>query len=194
MKLLLVRHGETQRGINGVYGYSAPLTDLGQTQAEHTGRFMAGLGITRIVSSDAVRALQTADPLHQALNIGIEIIPELTEIDIGKSSDGVTPITENRTPDGRYVMDCAHLGGESWTQFRERVRTGLGILDDRFAGDDVIAVFTHGGVKSVALDHYSGRDPSRIMHTLFNNGSISTVEASVTGHVVHAVNDISHLV
>lgn len=123
----------------------------------------------------------------------IDVIPELTEIDIGKPSDGVTPIVENRTPDGRYVMDCAHLGGESWETFRERVRTGLGILDDRFAGDDVIAVFTHGGVKSVAVDHYSGNEPSRTMHTQYDNGSISTIEVSVTGHIVHAVNDVSHL-
>ncbi len=193
MKLFLVRHGDTQRGPNGVYGYSAPLSDLGLEQAERTSQFMAGLGVTRIVSSDAVRALQTAEPLHKALRLDIDVVPELTEIDIGKPSDGVTPITENRTADGRFIMDCTHLDGESWEQFRDRVRTGLGILDDRFGGDDVVAVFTHGGVKSVALDQYSGREPSKTMSMLFENGSISTVEANGTGHVVHAMNEIAHL-
>ncbi len=193
MKLLLVRHGETQRGENGVYGYQAPLTDLGKQQAELTALFMTGLGVTHIVSSDAVRALQTAEPLHQALRIELDVIPELTEIDIGIPSDGVSPIYENLTPDGRYIMDCTHLGGESWTQFRDRVRTGLGILDERYDGDDVVAVFTHGGVKSVALDRFSGREESRVMETLFHNGSISTFEALDTGHLVHAVNEVSHL-
>lgn len=193
MKLYLVRHGETQRGRNGVYGYSAPLTDLGHEQASKACGALAGLGVTHIVSSDAVRAMQTAAPLTVALSIAATVIPELTEIDIGIPSDGVTPITENRSPDGRYVMDCAHLGGESWDVFRERVISGLEILADRFAGDDVIAVFTHGGVKSVALDHYFGRKISRTMHTSYANGSISAVETNGAGHVVHSVNDIAHL-
>lgn len=193
MKLFFVRHGETQTAENGAYGYSARLTDLGRFQAERTSRFMAELGVTRIVASNAVRALETAEPLQQVSGIQIDVIPELIEIDIGKPSDGVTPITENMTADGRYIMDCTHLGGESWEQFRDRVRTGLGILDDRFAGDELIAVFTHGGVKNIALDHYVGRQASRTMHTLFDNGSVSTIEAVDTGHVIHAVNDVSHL-
>ncbi len=193
MKLYFVRHGDTQRGVNGVYGYSAPLSELGTVQAEQTARYMSQLRITHIASSDAVRALQTAEPFKQATGLSLDVIPELTEIDIGVPSDGISPIKENRTPDGRYIMDCTHLGGESWEQFRERVRSGLGILDDRFAGDDVIAVFTHGGVKSVALDHYLGREPTSIMHTPFDNGSISIVESADAGHVVHGVNDISHL-
>lgn len=194
MKLFLVRHGETQRGKNGVYGYSASLSDLGRSQADRTGRFMTELGITRIVSSDAVRALQTAEPLRVAMGMDLDVVPELTEINIGTPSDGVTPITENRTPDGRYIMDCAHLGGESWDQFRIRVHAGLSILQKRFAADDVVAVFTHGGVKSVALDHYSGREASRIMENQFDNGSISTFETVDSRHIVHAVNEVSHLV
>lgn len=193
MKFHFVRHGETQRGENGVYGYSARLTDLGHSQAEKTGEALAGLNVTQIVSSDAVRAIQTAAPLQASLDLTVSVIPELTEINIGVPSDGVSPIAENKTPDGRYVMDCAHLGGESWDMFRDRVLSGLTILAERFAGDDVIAVFTHGGVKSVALDHYFGRDISQIMHTPYDNGSISTVELNGTGHVVHRVNDIAHL-
>lgn len=193
MKLYLVRHGETQRGQNGVYGYSAPLTDLGHKQASKASDALSGLGITHIVSSDAVRAVQTSAPLTVALNLTATVIPELAEIDIGFPSDGVTPITENKTPDGKYVMDCAHFGGESWDVFRERVISGLDILADRFADDDVIAVFTHGGVKSVALDHYFGIEPSRIMHRLFDNGAISLIESSGDGHVIHGVNDVAHL-
>ncbi len=193
MKLFLVRHGETQAGSNGAYGYSASLNDLGRSQAERTGRFMLDLGVTRIVSSDAARALETAEPLKRALGMQVDVIPELTEIDIGKPSDGVTPMQENRTPDGRFIMDCAHLGGESWDQFRDRVSVGLGILDDRYVSDEVVAVFTHGGVKNVAVDRYLGRDASRTMHTLFDNGSISTIEAIETGHILHGVNEVSHL-
>ena len=193
MKLYFVRHGETQRGQNGVYGYSAPLTDLGHEQASKASDALSGRGVTHIVSSDAVRAVQTSAPLTVALNLAATVIPELSEIDIGIPSDGVTPITENRTPDGKYVMDCAHLGGESWDVFRNRVISGLEILADRFAGDDVIAVFTHGGVKSVALDHYFDREPSRIMHRLFDNGSISLIESNGIGHIVHSTNVVTHL-
>jgi broad specificity phosphatase PhoE len=69
----------------------------------------------------------------------------------------------------------------------------VGILADRFADDDVVAVFTHGGLKNEALDHFYGREKSRTMHTFFDNGSISTVELNGAGQVVHSVNDVSHL-
>ncbi len=193
MKLYLVRHGDTQRGENGVYGYSASLTQLGRAQASATGRFMADLGITRIVSSDAVRALQTAEPLERATGLRADVVPELTEIDIGRPSDGITPMDRLFTPEGDFLMDCAHLEGEAWEEFRDRVESGLQILDDRYEDDDVVAVFTHGGVKSVAMDHYAGREPSRVMHTAFDNGSISTVEVTASGRIVHGINDDSHL-
>lgn len=193
MKLYFVRHGDTQRGPNGVYGYDAPLSELGLAQAELTADFMATLGLTKIVSSDAVRALQTADPLVQSLKLQLDVIPELTEIDIGKPSDGITPIEENRTADGRFVMDCVHLGGESWDVFSSRVLAGIEILAKSYEKDDVVAVFTHGGVKSVAVDHYYSRELSMVMHTLFDNGSISTIESDGESHVIHGTNEVSHL-
>lgn len=193
MKLYFVRHGETQRGTNGVYGYEAPLTERGLWQADLTAGFMTSLGITKIISSDAVRAMQTAEPLVGSLKLELDVIPELTEINIGKPSDGITPIKENRTPDGMFVMDCVHLGGESWDIFRDRVVLGIGALAEQCNDDDVVAVFTHGGVKSVALDYYSSREISKVTRLLFENGSISTFESLGVEHVVHGVNDISHL-
>ncbi len=191
MKIFLIRHGDTQRGENGVYGYSAPLTDLGHRQAKQTGEWLSNLAVTHVVASDAVRALQTAEPLSSALGIETTVIPELTEIDIGRPGDGVSPYTRKRLDE--FVMDCSDMGGETWDVFRSRVLTGLDLLAGRFEPDATVAVFTHGGVKSVAIDHYSGREPSKVMTTMFENGSVSTVEGNGAGYIVHGVNEIAHL-
>jgi broad specificity phosphatase PhoE len=193
MKLHFIRHGETQAGPNGTYGYSAPLTDLGHRQAAFASGALSSIGITHIVSSDARRAIQTAEPLVSELGLDRIEIPELTEIDIGAPSDGVTPFARTENADGEIVMDYSHCGGESFALFRDRVLSGLKILHDRFSGDDVIAVFTHGGVKNVAVDHYSGIELTEIMGTEYDNGSISSIDVSSTGNVIHRVNDSSHI-
>lgn len=193
MKLYFVRHGDTQREGNGTYGYKASLSDLGHTQAELACNALASRGVTHIVTSNATRAIQTAAPLVTNLGLVPMVVPELIEIDIGKSADGVTPLARKWTPEGHSILDFSHLGGESWNIFRDRVMTGLTLLADNFDEDATVAVFTHGGVKSVALDHYSGREVSQAMSILYGNGSISTIESNGSGHAVHIANDISHL-
>lgn len=191
MKIILVRHGDTQRGENGVYGDTAPLTELGHEQARKTGDLLSTMPITHVISSDARRALQTAEPLSGALRLDPVVIPELKEIDIGQAADGVTPF-EYLDP-VNFVLDCSHAGGETWDSFRTRVLNGLDILAETIGPGSTAAVFTHGGVKSVAMDHYAGREISRSMMTLFANGSISVVEKNGSDFVVHSVNDAAHL-
>ena len=66
-----MRHGESQANTDGVFAgpsYQAPLTKLGQSQAQLEGARVKSEGITfdRIVASPITRAKQTAELLAEA--------------------------------------------------------------------------------------------------------------------------------
>src|SRR5688500_14825933 len=83
--LLWVRHGEADSNRDGrIGGHSpAPLTELGQRQAEITGRAITRFEPTAIVSSDLLRAQQTAEAIGRATGLPIALEPGLRERSLG---------------------------------------------------------------------------------------------------------------
>lgn len=78
--LLLVRHAEAgDRNLWDGDQDLRPLTELGRRQAEATGEALRPFAPTRILSSPAVRCVQTIAPLAEALGVEIEIVDELCE-------------------------------------------------------------------------------------------------------------------
>jgi phosphohistidine phosphatase SixA len=80
-----------------------PLDERGWRQAEELVRSLAGYEIERIVSSPAVRCVQTVEPLARELGIEIEGTGELTE---GATREqALTLVDEVR---GTGVVLCTH--------------------------------------------------------------------------------------
>ncbi len=84
MSLYLVRHGSA----GDRYRWSGddlerPLDDRGRVEAQALAAQLADRGITRLVSSRAVRCQQTIGPLAHRLGIDIEIAPALLEGTLG---------------------------------------------------------------------------------------------------------------
>lgn len=83
--MILLRHGQSE--FNVIYGATRvdpgiedpALTDLGREQARGAATFLAGLGLTRIISSPYTRALQTATAVADATGLPIEIDPLVRE-------------------------------------------------------------------------------------------------------------------
>jgi broad specificity phosphatase PhoE len=94
---------------------------------------------------------------------------------------------------GQVLCDFSHVGGESFVAFGRRVLPGFADLLSAHRPDDVVAVFTHGGVKNVLVDHCAGRELSPTLRTLFGNCSISTVDAVEARFTIHTINDVTHL-
>ncbi len=72
-RLYLVRHGQSAGNAEGRFGGHSPtpLSKLGHEQAEITAKALAKERITAIYSSDLLRAVQTAEPLAELLNLPI---------------------------------------------------------------------------------------------------------------------------
>lgn len=90
--ILWVRHGQsTWNVLDRMQGQAVhpPLTDLGRQQATQVAQTLSTRGVTRIVSSPAVRALQTADIIADLLGLEVEIDPLLTEQGLEESIESV---------------------------------------------------------------------------------------------------------
>lgn len=155
MRLVLIRHGESEHGRRDVIAGVAGCTGLTERGIEQARVLAARLratgelsGCAALLCSPVLRARQTAEVLVPALSAGaIERDRDLCELHPGVA-DGLT-WEEYRA---RYdVFDPLAFptrpfapGGESWLSFTERVQAVLGRLAQRFAGETVVVV-THAG-------------------------------------------------
>ena len=144
--LLLLRHGQTDANATGVLqGHQpTPLNALGRLQACRLGERIVRRRpkISALVSSDLVRAAQTADIIAAACGLAPRYDPAWRERGFGA--------LEGNTVGERETWRAAHgdthpPGGESVDAFRERVRDALDTVV-RDSGDrPAVAVVTHGG-------------------------------------------------
>jgi 2,3-bisphosphoglycerate-dependent phosphoglycerate mutase len=150
VRLLLVRHGESVCGVNGIVGGErgcTGLTDRGFAQARALRDRLAAerLQADVLLASTLPRARQTAEVLSEVLGLDIvhdadlcEFVPG--EIDGTRWDDWAGRFDVSAEPDRPLSP-----GGESLTAFRARVR---GLFDRLAAAHDAKTVVAacHGGI------------------------------------------------
>lgn len=137
---MLIRHAKA-----GGQAPDAPLTAEGQEQARRLASQLARHGVTRIVSSPWVRAVDTARPLAQALGLTVETDGRLTERIL---SGRDLPHWQTALRASFAVPALKLPGGESGRTARTR---GLAALHDARDPDGLSAVFTHGNLLALLL-------------------------------------------
>jgi broad specificity phosphatase PhoE len=148
--VLVWRHGQTawnsQRRFQGQL--DIPLDDVGREQAARAATLLAGFAPSAIVSSDLVRARETAQALADVTGLPVATDPRLREIDVG-AWQGLTfdevseryPVEAAMWRDGG---DGRRGGGESLVEVGARGVAAVGdaLLD--LASDGTLVVVTHG--------------------------------------------------
>lgn len=129
-RLILLRHGESEKNIKNIF-YAAddgcPLTDVGVKQAESAAELLLNEKICKIYASPVERARQTAGIAAEKLGLEVNINKSLREIFSGK--------WEGKTPDDPAIKkerdeyhdlpveknyDAKRGGGESWQDMEKR--------------------------------------------------------------------------
>jgi broad specificity phosphatase PhoE len=155
----LVRHGESTWNASGLVQGQADgpaLTTLGREQARVLARSIRRFPITRVVTSDLTRAVETASIIGRKLNRPWELEPALRERDFGEAQG--TPLRalpdewSGLADDRVFDAEARPPGGESLRELSERVVDFFGRLAGEDHDGDVLVV-THGGVIRVALAH-----------------------------------------
>ncbi|HEY2255213.1 MAG TPA: histidine phosphatase family protein [Variovorax sp.] len=151
-ELILIRHGETDwnRELRFQGHIDVPLNDLGHEQARRLGLRMAGETVHLLLSSDLMRAQQTAAPA--ARQLGLEILGSvaLREQNFGLveglRADEIRQLHPRAWEDWlEFREDHAMPEGESPLQFHARIMEALGRIATAHAGR-IAMVVTHGGV------------------------------------------------
>jgi len=158
MICMLARHGKDDESVRGGWSQHS-LSEEGMKQArELAGRLQAqknSYSLSRIYSSDLVRAAQTARIVGDRLGLAVTLLPDFREVNNGLLAGMKNDLAEDRFP-GLYWNQLAweqtYPEGESPKAFYERIADAW----ERFScelvsGKENVLLVTHGGVIQVIL-------------------------------------------
>jgi glucosyl-3-phosphoglycerate phosphatase len=163
MRLLLVRHGQSEWNAGRILQGQAdiPLSALGRQQADALALAISALNPCRVITSDLVRASETAarigfpdarrEPRLREINVGIwqgRAIADLLAED---------PVNYHAWRAGTHRPE----GGEFWDEFVKR--TAAAILEEAEQGGKTLLAVCHGGVIRALLHRLVALAPRQII-------------------------------
>jgi probable phosphoglycerate mutase len=151
-ELILIRHGETDwnRELRFQGHIDVPLNDIGHEQARRLGLRLAGEPVEQLISSDLLRAQQTAAPAARQLALEVLTTVTLREqhfgVVEGMRADEIQQLHPRAWEDWlQFREDHAMPEGESTRRFHARIIEALGAIVGANPGGKLLVV-THGGV------------------------------------------------
>ena len=160
-RVVLWRHGQTDWNLaNRFQGHSdIPLNETGIDQARRAAPLLYGLRPSKIISSDLIRAKQTAQELANISRLPIHIDPGLRETNGGKW-EGRTG-AENRADDYEKFVNWLDGNDEPAGDFGERrseiaIRAVTAIESALEKEIETLVVVTHGGTARIIIGKMLG--------------------------------------
>jgi probable phosphoglycerate mutase len=157
-RLLCIRHAESTWNAAGRWQGQAdpPLSAAGREAAEGLAKRLAEelADCAGLVSSDLLRARETAGILGRALGREPEHWPLLREADVGSWSGRASAEIESLWPDDyrRFRAGDPELrpgGGESRRALRARALAGVRALEERFGAGPIVVVTHLGWIRAL---------------------------------------------
>lgn len=198
--LILVRHGESEHHVANLYGgwTNSGLTSKGIKQAQATAEWLKRYAVQatpRIVSSDLIRAHETARHIGAAFGITAEALAELREMSAGLAEGLPRSTAETlRKPKTTPILDWIPFdGAESWRMMHDRVAS---VMDKVISNSGCTIVVGHGhslicavnwflDFDEAAIERFMYRiDPCSITHLKFDDDGSRSIER---------LNDTAHL-
>jgi broad specificity phosphatase PhoE len=160
-RVVLARHGESELSLvgrtNGDPSLAVGLTEAGRGQARQLGRDLAGEAVDLCVTSEFLRAQQTADLALAGREVPRLVLAELNDIRFGEFEGRL--LTEYRAWAHSHGPDePAPGGGDSRAQTVARYVAAYGELLDR--PEPSVLVVAHGLPVRYVLDAVEGRNPA----------------------------------
>lgn len=201
LTLYLLRHGQTALSREDVFcgsGLDPELTAEGLSMAHAFSDAYRAKPWRAIYSSSLRRAFATAQPLCDALSTAPELRAGLKEIAYGKW-EGQTRETVARDFHDDYVSWLADpawhapTGGELAITIARRSIEVIDEIKQQFADGNVLVV-SHKATIRIILCALLGIDVGRFRYRLACPvGSVSVVEFSASGPLLHSLADRGHL-
>ncbi|MEH0819292.1 MULTISPECIES: bifunctional RNase H/acid phosphatase [unclassified Micromonospora] len=201
-RLILVRHGETERTVQKRYSGrgDVPLTERGRAQARATAARVAALApsVAAVVSSPLSRCTATAEAVAaQVGNPPVRTDDDLIECDFGVwEGHTFAEVREGWAAELDAWLASTRVAppkGESFVTVAERTGRAVDRLRSAYPGETLVVVSHVSPIKLVLRDALAAGDA--FLHRLYlDTAGISVLDLYPDGGVaVRSVNDTSHL-
>jgi probable phosphoglycerate mutase len=178
--LYLIRHGTNDFTGKRLVGRTPGihLNAEGVKQAEAVCQALEGRHISAIFSSPLERALETAAPLSQAIQLPVQVHSGLQEVDFG-AWQGFTTRKMHRLTLFKLTQESPSLvrfpGGESYAEAQQRVVDALREIAATEDNSTAIACFSHCDVIRLAIAAMIGLPLDAFQSLSADPGSISVL-------------------
>lgn len=203
MRLLLIRHGETDHNADRVAmgRQDVPLNQRGLRQAQalagelRSGRFGP---VAAVYASPLQRARSTAEAIADALGLAVQVAPELIEMEIGEAEELSYAEIRERYPEfirawlSDGAADAPMPGGETLREVQERAWAALTAIGERHV-EETIAVVSHNFVILTLLCRILDLPLAQFRKLRQDVGAISWIELRPERQTLLSLNDCCHL-
>ncbi len=197
VELIFIRHARTaQNAAKRFQGHSdTELDALGRRQAQRIAGRMRDSDVVAVYTSDLRRAVQTAQPIADALGVELARRDDLREIDVGTALGMSKAELQDHHPE-LFAADWHRIpfpGGESYDAMAERISGAAREIARRHEDRRVVLV-THGGTIRAAIAGLAGIPITALAGLFVMNTSISrlTLDGDRTARLL-VLNDTAHL-
>jgi probable phosphomutase (TIGR03848 family) len=192
--LLLIRHGENDFLRKGRLPGRLPdihLNKHGREQAAALAESLKAAPIRAIYSSPLERAVETAEPLAQALGLAIQVRPGLLDTDVGEW-EGLHLKKLRKLPLWKQVQELPSQvrfpGGESFLELQERLVREIDAIRSAHKPKDLLVVVFHADPIKLVLAHFLGLPLDNFQKLGVAAGSVSILVAGKSGGMLAALN------
>jgi broad specificity phosphatase PhoE len=199
--IVLVRHGRTEANALGLLlgRLDPPLDDEGTRQAACLGTALAGLDVSRVVTSPLQRCRMTAEAIGEVLTdaegkpVPTVVDERWIEIDYG-AFDGmpVADVAPETWAHWRQDVTWAPEGGESMAELGARIRPACEALADEASERDVVVV-THVSPIKASIAWALGVGDLVGSRMWVTPASIHRIGFGPAGPALRSFNEASHL-
>ena len=200
LRLLLVRHGETEwNAQNRFQGHSdLPLSEMGKRQALAARRKLAREELHAAYSSDLRRAWETAEIIAAPHQLPLRAEPRLREIHFGEWEGLTSDEIRERYPEASaaYMVDPVNVpppGGEALSQVATRVQAALDEIV-RAHQDETVLLVGHGGTLLVLISLVLGLLPATPWRFRLDSCSVSEIHLLPEGPALIRLNESCDLI
>jgi probable phosphoglycerate mutase len=208
LRLLLVRHGETEwnRVSRFQGGIDVPLNDNGRAQAQQAADFLKDVPIDFAISSPMLRPKETAEIILQPHpNVQLELQEEFREINHGLWEGKLETEIKQEYPDllrqWQVAPETVQMPeGENLQQVWDRaVACWDGIIKSAKMSDTELKtglVVAHDAINKVILCHVLGLSPASIWCIKQGNGAVTVIDyphGLEKAPILQAMNITTHL-
>ncbi|MBJ9837290.1 adenosylcobalamin/alpha-ribazole phosphatase [Citrobacter portucalensis] len=182
MRLWLVRHGETEANVAGLYSGHAPtpLTERGIAQAQTLGTLLRNVPVDNVLCSELERACHTTQLILGDREVPVRNMPELNEMFFGDwemrhHRDLAREDAENYAVWCNDWQNATPTNGEGFQAFSQRVERFIAQLADYKTCQNLLVV-SHQGVLSVLIARLLSMPAAAMWHFRVEQGCWSAID------------------